>query len=331
MQVYLTFDYELFFGSTPGTVEKCMLEPTRFLLDLCRKYRIGMTFFVDVGYLLKLEEYASDCPELANDLAEIKDQIAEMRTCGCAVQLHIHPHWEKSTYTNGKWEIITDGCYKLDDFPQDEVAEIVKRYHAYLLNLTGQPVHTYRAGGWCIQPFEKVREVFKELGICADSSVFPGGQFQSPHYDFDFTSVPRFSDAYRFETNVCEAVTNGSFTEFPIASWKYSPLFYWQLYVRGRLNPGQHKMIGDGSFLAQPGRKRSVLTHFTWNHVSCDGFYARMLGTQAAFYASKNTQHFTVIGHPKGLTRYAMEQLDRFIRENQNKYTFSTFSESTCN
>lgn len=331
MQVYLTFDYELFFGSTPGTVEKCMLEPTRFLLDLCRKYRIGMTFFVDVGYLLKLEEYAPEYPELASDLSSVKYQIAEMLESGCAVQLHIHPHWEKSTYVDGKWNIVTDGCYKLDDFSPTEIDAIVRRYHAYLAQLTGKTVHTYRAGGWCIQPFEKVRNVFTELGICADSSVFPGGQFQSPHYDFDFTAVERFSDSYRFDSDVCIPVENGTFTEFPIASWRYSPLFYWQLYVRGRMNPAKHKMIGDGQFLAQPGRKRSVLTNFTWNHVSCDGFYAGLLEKQAALYATKHIRHFTVIGHPKGLTQYAMEQLERFLRNSQNKYTFSTFSESTCN
>lgn len=331
MQVYLTFDYELFFGNNPGTVEKCLLEPTRFLLNLCRNNSIGMTFFVDVGYLIKLEEYATENPELANDLQAVNNQIAEMLDCGCAVQLHIHPHWEKSTYANGKWNIITDGCYKLDDFSAHEIADIVRRYHNYLSELTGQQVHTYRAGGWCIQPFEKVHEIFAELGICADSSVFPGGQFQSPHYDFDFTTVPRFSDAYRFKTDVCIPEEKGTFTEFPIASWKYSPMFYWQLYIRGRLNPAQHKMIGDGTFLAQPGRKRSVLTHFTWNHVSCDGFYASMLSKQASAYAAKHIQHFTVIGHPKGLTVYAMKQLERFVSEHRNKYRFSTFSESTCN
>lgn len=331
MQVFLTFDYELFFGSNPGTVEKCLLEPTRFLLGLCRRYNIGMTFFVDVGYLLKLEEYAPNHTELSQDLTLVKQQIAEMIDSGSAVQLHIHPHWEKSTYADGKWNIVTDGCYKLDDFTPMEIDEIVRRYHAYLEQLTNRKVHTYRAGGWCIQPFEKVKNVFAELGVCADSSVFPGGKFQSPHYDFDFTTVPRFSDSYRFESDVCIPDENGKFTEFPIASWRYSPFFYWQLYVRGRLNPTKHKMIGDGSFLAQPGRKRSVLTNFTWNHVSCDGFYAKMLAKQATFYAQRNIRRFTIIGHPKGLTLYAMEQLEQFIRQSQNKYPFSTFSESTCN
>ena len=327
MRVMLTFDYELFFGTTTGTVEKCMIEPTNLLLDLCRKHAVRMTFFVDVGYLVRLEEYAPAHPELQKDLDLVKRQIAEMITLGCSVQLHIHPHWEKSSYRDGKWTIVTDGCYKLDDFPDAEIRQIVSQYYQYLASLTNEPVHSFRAGGWCIQPFSRLAEIFRELGIVCDTSVFPGGKFQSPHYDFDFSSVPAFSDAYRFDNDVCKPVEKGFFTEIPIASWRYSPAFYWKLYALGRMVPERHKMMGDGAFLAQPGRKRSVLTSFTWNHASSDGFYAGMLKKQAAVYDRKGIEHFVVIGHPKGLTLYAMEQLEAFAAVTKNKYAFISFSD----
>ena len=331
MQVLLTFDYELFFGSNSGSVEKCILEPTNSLLDFCRKQNISMTFFIDVGYLLKLEEYAPKFPQLAHDLSRVKLQIHEMIDLGCSVQLHIHPHWEKSVHDGTKWHIMTDGCYKLSDFPQEEMETIVRKYYQYLAQLTQQKVHSFRAGGWCIQPFSILKNVFIELGIVIDSSVFPGGKFESSHYAFDFTTVPPFSPAYTFDEDVCHEQSTGSFTEYPIASWKYSPLFYWQLYGWGKVNPKQHKMIGDGSFLAQPGRKQAVLTQFTWNHVSSDGFYAGMLKRQAKTYHQKGLEYFVVIGHPKGLTLYALDQLDKFIRQHKNKYTFTSFSQLVCN
>src|SRR3989338_4810039 len=233
MHVLFTFDYELFFGAGTGSVEKCMIEPTAALLHLSKTYNVGMTFFVDVGYLLKLEEFAPNHSQLQADLIKVKTQIAEMVSLGCSVQLHIHPHWEKSSYDGQKWQIVTNNCYKLDDFSDTEIEQIVKRYYLYLYELTNQPFH-------------------------------------SPHYDFDFTAVQAYSPAYRFEMDVCVAEPNGSFTEYPIASWNYSPVFYWKLYILGRLQPRRHKMIGDGSFLAQPGRKKSVLTNFPWNHVSAD-------------------------------------------------------------
>jgi hypothetical protein len=171
--------------------------------------------------------------------------------------------------------------------------------------------------------------VFSELGIKNDSSVFPGGKFQSPHYDFDFTCVEPYSPAYRFEDDVCVPVPDGQFIEYPIASWKYSPWFYWKLYGWGRMKPSRHKMIGDGSFLAQPGRKQSVLTRSTWNHVSADGYYAGMLTKQLKAYDRKGLEHFVVIGHPKGLTVFALEELEWFIDQHQNNYGFTTFSDLT--
>jgi len=331
MQVLLTFDYELFFGSNSGSVEKCILEPTNALLQSCRKHSIPMTFFIDVGYLLKLEEYVLQFPHLEHDLSRVKLQIQEMINLGCSVQLHIHPHWEKSYHDGDKWHIITDGFYKLADFPQDEMEAIIRNYYNYLVQLTQQKVHSFRAGGWCVQPFSRLKNVFLELGIVLDSSVFPGGKFESSHYAFDFTAVQPFSSAYSFEEDVCQEQSSGSFTEYPIASWKYNPLFYWQLYGWGKVKPQRHKMIGDGSFLAQPGRKQAVLTQFTWNHVSSDGFYAGMLKRQAKTYHSKGVEHFVVIGHPKGLTIYALEQLEQFIREHKNKYAFTSFSNLVCN
>jgi hypothetical protein len=122
-------------------------------------------------------------------------------------------------------------------------------------------------------------------------------------------------------------VSDGQFTEYPIASWKYSPWFYWKLYGWGRVRKAQHKMIGDGQFLAQPGRKKSVLTSSTWNHVSADGYYAGMLTKQLRAYDRKELEHFVVIGHPKGLTKYSLGELEWFIDQHYNIHSFTTFTD----
>ena len=328
MQVFLTFDYELFFGTATGTVEKCILEPTASLLKIAEKHAVPMTFFVDVGYLVRLQEQLSEFPQLQADYDRVAAQIQQMLQQGCDVQLHIHPHWERSFYTGSKWEIHTDGAYKLADFSEEEAVSIVRKYADFLTRLTGKAPCAYRAGGWCVQPFSLIEKIFAELGIRYDSSVFPGGKFASKHYAFDFTSVPRFSDAYSFQSDVCQQVENGQFTEIPIASWNYSPLFYWKLYVLGRLFPEQHKMLGDGIFVAQPGRKKQVLTHFTWNHVSSDGYYSSMLIKQAKFYDKKQVNAFVVIGHPKSATQFSLKKLDKFVAFAKSKHTFVNFE--TC-
>ncbi len=104
----------------------------------------------------------------------------------------------------------------------------------------------------------------------------------------------------------------------------------WELYIKGRLNRAAHKMWGDGMFLAQPGRKKSVLTNYTWNHVSCDGYYARLLPVQFNLYLRMNHDAFVVIGHPKGLTHFALERLELFIPWAKNKVNFSTYESFVC-
>lgn len=329
MAVYLTFDYELFFGSETGTVKACMIDPTEQLLAICEKHTIPMTFFIDVGMLLKMNEFKEEFPELANEYQAIISQIQRMESLGCSVQLHIHPHWENATYVNGKWSINVDGCYKLSDFSQEEATAIIEKYFYFLQNLVTQKITSYRAGGWCIQPFDHVKETFRRLGITIDSSVFPGGKFESPHYAFDFTAVKRYAQPYRFESDVCVANKAGYFTELPISSWHYSPLFYWRLYVLGRLFPTNHKMLGDGNFLAQPGRKKAVLTSFTWNHVSCDGYYAALLQRQFRCYLRKKTD-FVVIAHPKGLTRFSIRKLEQFIARTKGATEFLTVNQVVC-
>ena len=52
MNIYFTFDYELFFGSNSGTIENCIVKPTNELIKIANKYNVKFTFFVDSGFLI---------------------------------------------------------------------------------------------------------------------------------------------------------------------------------------------------------------------------------------------------------------------------------------
>lgn len=325
MNIFLTFDYELFFGTDTGSVEKCLIKPTNELLQIAKKHQIKMVFFVDVGYLIKLEEFKSQFPELELDHQKVTQQIEQIIKEGHDIQLHIHPHWEKSFFAEGKWQMATKNAYKLSDFSDYEAEQIVVKYKSYLDNLVGYKTHTFRAGGWCIQPFSQLQNIFKKLNIKYDSSVFSGAKFVSPEYNIDFTSAPKKS-VYSFEEDVCVENKTGFFTEFPISSMRYNPLFFWRLYIWGRLLPSQHKMLGDGNFLAQPGRKWHSLTHFSWNHISSDGYFATKMLSFSTKAARKNKKNIVIIGHPKSATRYSLKKLDHFIKKTKHKFNYTIFS-----
>lgn len=329
MDAFLTFDYELFFGNPTGSVEKCLLYPTNRLLEISKKYQVPMTFFVDIGYIIALEKQKNDFPELAVDYSKIRTQLTEIKQVGCSIALHIHPHWERSYYTKNGWQIHTKNAYKLSDFSEEERTDIIFRYSAKLSEIAGEKMTVFRAGGWCIQPFELLEQQFQSLGIQLDSSVFPGGKMDTGEYAFNFTNAPKKSK-YRFQSDVCQEVESGFFTEVPISSHLYSPLFYWRLYAWGRIQPKMHKMIGDGIFMSQPGRKKQVLTHFTWNHASSDGFYASKLKKITRQKIRQNDENLVVIGHPKSCTEYSLLKLEQYVQQFSTKIKFKNLNEVAC-
>tara|TARA_B110000285_G_scaffold22250_1_gene21514 strand:- start:75 stop:995 length:921 start_codon:yes stop_codon:yes gene_type:complete len=297
-----------------------MIEPTEDLFKIATGKDVFYTFFVDVGYLIQAEKY----PELIGDVELVKNQITKMISLGHDVQLHIHPHWEKAIWKDGEWEMNINGSYKLSDFKLNEIARIVKSYKSYLDKLIGRKTIAFRSGGWCIQPFGKLIDVFKEVGLKIDSSVFQGGYLQTENYSFDFRLAP-VKSKYQFEDDVCQEVENGTFTEFPIASFRYNPLFFWRLYILGKIFPSKYKMIGDGEFISQGGRKKQILTSYTTYHVSTDGYYATKL--KQGLQKSQNIGHneMVIIGHPKGNTKDSIKRLDLFVSENCKEHNFTTF------
>src|SRR5690606_30550030 len=112
---------------------------------------------------------------------QIKTLVDEGHDC----QLHIHPHWEDCVHDGQQWNMVTDR-YKLDDFSDQEIENIFREYHQILKDLTGKHVTSYRAGGWCLQPFDRVKPSFEHAGITLDSTVFPGGKFTAGNYFYDF-------------------------------------------------------------------------------------------------------------------------------------------------
>lgn len=324
MNVFLTLDYELYFGQPTGSVQKCMIDPTNRLIEIGEKHEIGMTYFVDVGFLIALEREIPKFPKLQNDFDLVIQQLNRLMKTGNDVQLHIHPHWEDCTYTGKKWNMVTNLHYKLSDYSKEEAAELITRYRRKLEIYIGKSINSFRAGGWCLQPFSHVREAFWENGIRFDSTVFQGGKFESEHYYFDFTDAPD-KGRYLFEEKLTEVDAKGRFTEVPIGGYKYNPLFYWQLYGWGRIRPSRHKFIGDGNYIPQPGRKKKHLTTSSWNHVSMDGFFSKMMSPIAKKMSRKGRTDLVIIGHPKSQTKFSLEQTEKFIRKNKKKYQFLTF------
>ena len=326
MNVFLTYDYELFFGEPTGTAAKSILEPTDLLRAIASRTGAKMTFFIDTGYLKKLNELKDRFPKVRAEHQAITQQIKTLVAEGHDCQLHIHPHWEDCTHDGTNWKMNTDR-YKLVDFSDAEIERIVLEYQQILRDVTQKPVTIYRAGGWCLQPFSRIRPAFEKAGLVLDSTVFPGGKFTAGNYYYDFTSTPEKS-TWRFSDDLCKEDANGPFVEYPIASYKYSSLFFWKLFLLGRLNPKDHKPMGDGYPMPSPGLRKQMLTRGMLLSASCDGYFVTKLDAVLKKHQQKKFNELVILGHPKACTHYALRKLEDFITRQKHNHHFLTFTEA---
>ncbi len=331
MNIFFTLDYEIYSGKNPGTPQKCMVEPSEELVKIGNKYGAKFVFFVDIGYILKLDEYRKKYAAADQDYKIVVDQIERLLKEGHDMQLHIHPHWEDCRYGTGGWQMETRR-FSLLNFNERDIEEIVTRYSHGLRSLVGDNVFAYRAGGWCLQPFEKLYQPLKENGIWLDSTVYQEGYHHSKTHFFDFRGAPSKTE-WHFETDPIIEMENGYFTEVPIASYRVSPLFYWKYAVSKKISRGIHKPFGDGQAL--PAAKSDLihmLTRFSHSVVSIDGYKSSFLQKALNKYVKDyGDGNFVTIGHPKGITPYSLRKLDLFMAENRRKHHFTTLAKTHSN
>jgi hypothetical protein len=315
LKIAITWDYELFFGERSGSVEKCMLEPTNRLLEIAAKNKAKFTFFVDAGMLALGEKEAA----FHSELSRIKQQISTWDDTGHETGLHIHPHWEDAIWKEG-WQFDLRR-YKLADFSQHEIETIFDSYHGVLQNLTKHKICSYRAGGWCIQPFSKLKSSFLKHQLKIESSIFQGGKNTTSPYNYDFTKAP-IKEKWHFENHECEESANGKFLEIPIASQTYSPLFFWKLFILGRLFPKKHKSIGNGSPAKGGGSRKDFLTKYNHLCVSADGYFVTQIEKAIREAEQKGWESLVIIGHPKACTVFSLNYLDKLISKLSKKHEF---------
>lgn len=248
-KVIISFDYELFFGDEPGTVQKSLLEPTSMLMDALEYAGAKATFFVD--YLM-LKYMIAENETTKAEAALIIDQLKEMIRRGHRVELHLHPHWVDAKYVNGKWDFSDFSHYCLNSFPKEEITQMFVEGTQFLENIARevQPEYkiiAFRAGGWAILPFEMMKEGFEKAGIKVDSSVMQGCKIYANDMELDFTNAPKES-IYRFEGDILQEEKNGQFVEAQICSFRHNiptslySIFYYKKHqdLLRHLTDGTH-------------------------------------------------------------------------------------------
>jgi len=330
MKLLITLDYELYFGHKTGNPQHCLIKPIDELtrqLALTGK-DIRLCLFVDAGYLIRLQAEARKHPVLGEQYEQIILHLEKLSLQGHEIQLHIHPHWEDSHYNGHEWE-IDFSRYRLHEFPETEIRRIVEGYTSLLRSISGSEVFAYRAGGWCLQPFNKLSGALADNGIWLDSTVYYKGFSDEPTRWFDFTRAPA-KPHWRFNHDPLTEDPDGYFLEIPISSVRISPVFYWRLLLSKFSKNPSHAVYGDGSSMRwKKSQYLRMLTTNSYSVASIDGLKATLLEKACKQGISRGTDEIlNLIGHPKALTPYSISRLAEFVRKHEvDSVTYSVFSD----
>lgn len=343
LNIAITFDYELFFGENYLPAEDILFSPTAELLKLFVRTDTRATFFADVCSVPLHQKYNID-----SYVNRFTEQIKELYKNKQDIQLHIHSHWLKSVFSNGKWEFDKDS-YRIHSFgfnekSSDSVQDIIKKGKKYLVE-TLEPIDNdylciaYRAGGFCIQPTEQLFEILIKNGIYIDSSVL---QHSSSNGFYDYKALPdKVNWWMSSNTGLIEDtdVARKRIFEVAIGSFrnrlKYPILYsYDKRYISFKNDKGTFIDFGIPKNTPQANLlKRIVNYDRTFTTLSTDSVDALMLikgidYIYKRYDASKNDLYISLIGHPKLVSDKTIDSLSRLIshvKKNSERYSFVTF------
>jgi hypothetical protein len=258
-----------------------------------------------------MEREAKRHSEVRAMLSIVRAHIALIAEKGHEIALHVHPHWEDTHWANGRWR-FENSRYRLSEFSSEDVLDIFRRYSACLQNVSGVAPTSYRAGGFCVEPFKDIARALEDIGITIDSSVVPGASLQDREKGFDFSSAPD-SAYWEFDEFPSIPKTGGRFLQVPITPQKLPYLFYWgRLLERlGAVRKGEQFGDGTSKAIGKDEILRRLVFRSRVAELSIDD--AKALHLMEARVTGIRRAVWHLMGHPKLVSTRAIETLRRFI------------------
>lgn len=326
-KIIISFDYELFFGDEPGTVQKSLLEPTAMLMDAMEYAGAKATFFVDylmLKYMLAENEVTKSEANL------IIEQLKEMVRRGHRIELHLHPHWVDAKYINGKWDFSDFSHYCLNSFPKEEITKMFVEGTKFLESIAREvesdyKIIAFRAGGWAILPFELMKEGFEKAGIKVDSSIMKGSVIHAYGYDLDFTSTPE-KGIYKFSDNVLVEDVEGGFIEAQISSFKFNVITSYLRDFYTKFHPNFFVRLADGTHNRKKDHRKLAERTTKWQRLNKSQVFG--LAGLPPFLLNREIhiskqEYVVIISHPKDIMPITLLN----IRSMKGKGMFSLYNE----
>lgn len=306
----LTFDYEVFLGINTGSLENSVIEPTKRILEVLKNNKAKAIFFVDATWLLFLND------KMPADFGIVAKQLKSICEAGSSIELHLHPQWIQAYLDGQRIRFRSFEYYRLQSLSQDFIIDLFERSIVLLESIADIRIKCFRAGGFCIEPFDKIKPAFEKFKIKYDFSVAPGMHLiNGKEYDFNFKSISNIT-YYRFSQDLKKPEHNGLFIEVPISTYLNNP--FYRLANTLLLEFKKDIIYGDGKgiqeksnfFIASLSRRLSISKALlTLDKTSYEFF--RFLVT----HHFKKSQLLVIISHPKTFSNQALLNLNYIVRQ----------------
>jgi hypothetical protein len=331
----LTFDYELFLGKRTGTVANCIIRPTNRLLAIFSKYNVTKAiFFVDCTYLYRLSQ--STEPGCIKDLTTIKEQLVDIIKKGHYIFPHIHPHWKDAVYDKelNQWKLEKADSYRFHSI-SDAEKDLFFSYSFELIKEVMQKsgvtyeIDSFRAGGWCLQPFSDFKPYFEKYGIKNDFSALRGFSFAGKNIQYDYTIIP-VKNIYKFTDKVEEKNNDGKFTEIVISVLSISNIRrFLNKFLYKYLSLVKDRSYGDG-FSAVDGEASVIRSiqdmreHMRYqSEMASVELLTVLTYPEYKEYIQRN-DYMHLISHPKMVSEHNLYHFEIFLKRALKKYDLNT-------
>ena len=239
LNLCITFDYELFMGENFLPEDEVLIRPADEIGEMLRDVGVCATFFADVCCPIRYRQLGK--PGFPRQFDE---QLVRLHALGHDVQLHIHPNWLAATAV-GETVRFDRETYRLHNWADgdnyEKVTQIIldgKKYLEDLLTADDPDYRcvAFRAGGYCIQPEQKIAPSLRAAGLVIDSSVCCGFAHEGDGMSYDYRGFRepfncRFSATVGFDARSTEE-TDGAIFEIPIGGFGRFP----QRLIASRMN-----------------------------------------------------------------------------------------------
>lgn len=312
INILLSFDYELPLGGITQSFENCLFRPTDELLQIAQKKEFPVNLFADIIGMQKVGENHPN-----EFLKPFKNQLQKAIQQGSDVQLHTHPHWKTTEIEDYVFKTSKD--YAFDSFSKDEVKDIIKSSIEDMSSICKEADPTYeciayRAGGYNFQPKDIVFSALYDNGIRIDSSIAKGYYFASGLSVIDFRKTPK-------EINWYESGENFNLFEIPIATIPKSvfetPTRFKLKKVANRAPEDRGRMIHDDyqapfkeKLMQLSSSRMLTVDNYTYEF---DYLVKILKYNLRKFYKGDKDIYLSLIGHPKSMSDYSFELLEKFI------------------